>query len=122
MVSRFAAALVALAVLGAPGLSGAAHEACPPHCAHAVQADPGCGGGEEHCPSPSLEAVPCCTEAPLAPGASGERAPLGSTLLHHAASAPRAAGFESADLPVSVDRAEMCAASAAERRSVVLRL
>jgi hypothetical protein len=122
MVTRFAAALLALLGLGAPGVSGADHEACPPHCAHAAQADPGCGSGEEHCPSPSLEAVPCCTAAPLAPGAAPERAPLGSTLSHHAAFAPRADGFESASLAVSVDRADACAASAAVRRSVVLRL
>ena len=120
-MKRFAVALLALSLLGAPVVSGAAHEACPPHCAHAAQADAGCGSGEEHCPSPSLEAVPCCTEAPLAPGTAGERAP-GSSLPLHAACAGRPHAFESAGLAALVGSPEVCAASSAVRRSVVLRL
>ena len=122
MVSRLAVGLLALFVLGAPGISGADHEACPPHCAHAAQADSGCGAGEEHCPAPSLEAVPCCTAAPLAPGTSSERAPLGSTFTHHAAFAARIAAPAPAGLGAAAALPEVCAATGAARRSVVLRL
>jgi hypothetical protein len=121
-MSRFAAAVLALLCLGAPGISGAAHEACPPNCAHAAQVDPGCGAGEEHCPTPSLEAVPCCSAAPLAPGAAPERAPLGTTVSHHAAFAAWLAAPAPAGLAAAVPPPEVCAATSAVRRSVVLRL